>query len=126
MQDALMLLRDGTTALTANEAAGTAVKLGSTPPGTPFFLHVSMPVTGPDADETAVFVLSGCHTVGGTYVAVVTTPAVHAKGVYDYGFVSDYEFYKLAATVAGTTPALGAVVVEVTPYARGPHDMPNV
>lgn len=127
MQDANLVLRDGSTDLTAAEAEAlfTAKKLGSTLPRTPMFLMISKPTDPGDADETATFSLRGCHTSGGSYVALVTTPALHANGVYFYAFTSDFEYYKLDIAVAGTTINHGKVVVEITPYARMPHDMPN-
>lgn len=133
MLDNSLVLRDGSSDLTADEAAAgfTGLKLGATPPGRPFFLHISMPkasslaVGGADG---VVFKLQGAHTLSGSYVDLVTTPSLTAKGVYDYGFVTDYEYYKLDVNVtdAGVDGVnFGAVVVEITPYARGPHDMPN-
>lgn len=134
MQDKLMILRDGNGAVghfDADEAAAafTAVKLGSTPPGTPWFLRVNVPQTsGAANNDTVVVKLSGCHTADGSFVDLVTTPALSAKGVYNYAFTSDYEYYKIDLNGTDTADAdgfdFGHLFVEVTPYARAPHDMP--
>lgn len=127
MQDSLAVLRDGSTDLTATEAytGATAKKLGSTLPRTARFLLVSVPIAPTGTTPAATFSLWGCHTVGGTYVKVCSSDALSAKGQVAVPFVSDYEYFKLDVTVSGTTPNFGKTVVEVTPYVRGPHDMPN-
>ena len=108
--DALLVLRDGSTDLTASEE-GSAVAL----PGTPIRgleCTVVVPTAPTGTTPTLVVELEACATSGGTYKVFRSYPVtINAAGEVKFRFHLDkgMKYIKLKSTVGGTTPNFGKV-----------------
>lgn len=113
MLDSLLLLRDGSTALTATEATPTGKKCG---PFQGMVAVAKFPAAGGTTPTCALKLQTAPDSAGsaGTYGDRATFydgANIVAKGVYFLRFSTKNEWVRYVATVGGTTPNFGNVVI---------------
>lgn len=110
MLDANLLLRDGTANLTAT-GQGAAVDLGDGGQVQEFTYAVVVPQAA-GTSPTLDLVIETSEASGfGTIQDKFTLPQITAKGVYFITFRTPHRYIRYNATVAGTSPNFGGVVI---------------
>lgn len=119
-QDASLLLRDGTTNLTAT-GNGTGVDFGG-PDQQPITYEMDIPtVTGTSPTLVMKIQVSGDNSnwidflTFGPGTAAPTTNNITVAGVYFVTGKTPYRYRRFAATVGGTTPVFGNCLIAAVP-----------
>lgn len=115
MIDNDLLLRDGSTDLTATEATPTAKDFGGEDL-VPMTYQVDVPEAG-GTNPTATVVIQGSAD-NSTFVDCLTFPQITTLGQYHLEGIIKYRYRRAKITLGGTTPDFGATMVSVHPAGR--------
>lgn len=118
MIDKELMLRDGTSALDANEQAEAGINFGSVDGKEGFTYTVYVPSAGGSSPTLDLKIQESDN--GSTWRDFLALPQITAAGIYRVTGRSDANWRRHYATVGGTSPDFGNVII--APELGGEYD----